>query len=86
MADEHINKIVAAYKAFSDGDGFSRGVDLEQMRENEYNLNVTLYGFPEEEAEAIDVVEEWEELRKIEAELADVEKRIEECVEELYRD
>ncbi len=83
LGDEHIKKIVQAYKEFTDRDGFSRAVSLEEIKENDYNLNVTLYVFPEEEVEAIDIAQEWEALRKIEDELAEVEKKIEGYLEEL---
>lgn len=83
LGDEHIEKIVAAYREFKDAEGFSKAVDLEKIRENDYNLNVTLYVFPEEEAEEIDVAEEWREIRRLESELAEVEMRIEGYLEEL---
>jgi type I restriction enzyme M protein len=83
LGDEHIQKIVTAYKEFKDIDGFSRAVSLEEIKENDYNLNVTLYVFPEEEVEEIDIVKEWEELRHLESELADVEERIEQYLKEL---
>lgn len=56
---------------------------MEQIKENDYNLNVTLYVFPEEEMEEIDVAKEWEESKRIERELLVVEKKIEGYLEEL---
>ncbi|HBE44368.1 MAG TPA: restriction endonuclease subunit M [Deltaproteobacteria bacterium] len=83
LGNEHIMKIVNAYREFSNQDGFSRAVEIEKIKENDYNLNVTLYVFPEEETEEIDIAKEWEELRKIEVELTEVEKRIEGYLREL---
>ncbi len=83
LGDEHIEKIVKAYREFKDGDGFSRVVDLEEIRENDYNLNVTLYVYPQEEMEEIDVAKEWRELRAIEEEIASVEEKIEGYLAEL---
>lgn len=77
LGDEHINKIVKAYREFTDVDGFSRIVEHEKIKENDYNLNVTLYVFPEEETEEIDIAKEWEEAHKIEKELKEIEKKIE---------
>jgi type I restriction enzyme M protein len=77
LGDEHINKIVKAYREFTDIDGFSRIVEHEKIKENDYNLNVTLYVFPEEETEEIDIAKEWEETHKIEKELKEIEKKIE---------
>jgi Type I restriction-modification system methyltransferase subunit len=83
LGDEHIEKIVEAYRELKDIEGFSKAVDLEKIKENDYNLNVTLYVFPEEETEKIDVEEEWREIRRLEGELAEVERRIEGYLEEL---
>ena len=85
LGDEHIKKIVKAYKEFKNEEGFSKVIEIEKIKENDYNLNVTLYVFPEEETEEIDVTKEWEELRKLEGELAEVEKRIEGYLIKLQR-
>ena len=86
LGDEHIKKIVKAYKNVEgrmEEEGFSKLIPVEKIKDNDYNLNVTLYVFPEEEIEEIDVAKEWEELRKIERELAEVEKKIEGYLKEL---
>lgn len=83
LGDENIKKIVAAYKSFSEEVGFSRAVGIDEIKENDFNLNVTLYVFPEEEVEEIDIAKEWQELRQIEGELADGEKQIEGYLGEL---
>jgi type I restriction enzyme M protein len=83
LGDENIGKIAKAYRKFDDIDGFSRAVDLEQIKGNDYNLNVTLYVFPEEEVEEIDVAKEWENLRRIEGELGGIEKKIEGYLREI---
>ncbi len=85
IGDEHIKKIVEAYKEFREEDGFSKAIEIDKIKENDYNLNVTLYVFPEEESEEIDVAKEWEELRKIEGEIAVIEKKIEGYVQELQQ-
>ncbi|MBW2078266.1 MAG: N-6 DNA methylase [Deltaproteobacteria bacterium] len=86
LGDEHIEKIAKVYKDFSETDGFSRAVGIDEIKENDFNLNVTLYVFPEEETEEIDVAEEWKELRRIEEELVGIETRIENYLMELKRD
>ena len=83
LGKENIDKITTAYRQFKDTDGFSRVVDHDKIKENDYNLNVTLYVFPEEEAEEIDVEKEWKEIRAIEEDLAKVSKKIEGYLEEL---
>ena len=58
-------------------------MERKEIEENDYNLNVTLYVFPEEEAEEIDVPKEWEERRRLEGELVEIERRIEGYLREL---
>lgn len=83
LGGKHIEKIVEAYRNFKDVDGFARVVSLDEIRENDYNLNVTLYVFPREEVEEIDVEREWEELHRIEREILSVEKKIENYLREI---
>lgn len=78
LGEKHIKKIVEAYKKFGDIKDFARVVPHEEIRENDYNLNVTLYVFPEEKEEEIDVMKEWEGLTEIEKDLNNVEKQIKE--------
>ena len=66
LGEEHIRKIVEAYRRFEDVDGFARVVPLSEIKEKDYNLNVTLYVFPREEEEEIDLAKELEELHEIE--------------------
>ncbi|MEM4973385.1 MAG: N-6 DNA methylase, partial [Candidatus Hadarchaeales archaeon] len=83
LGEANIRKIAEAYRNFRDVEGFARVVSLEEVKENDYNLNVTLYVFPEEEVEEIDVAKEWEELRKIEREIAEVEGKIQGYLKEV---
>lgn len=83
LGDKNIRKIAGAYKKFRQEEGFSRAVGLDEIEENDFNLNVSLCVFPEEEVEEIDVHKEWRELKKIAAELAGVEKKIEGYLESL---
>ncbi|MHA1632384.1 MAG: class I SAM-dependent DNA methyltransferase [Candidatus Freyarchaeota archaeon] len=83
LGDKHIGKIAEAYRRFEDVEGFARVVGLDEVEENEFNLNVTLYVFPQEEVEEIDIAKEWEELRRVEAKIEEVESQIERDLEEI---
>jgi len=83
LSEENIKRIVSVYKNYEEEEGFSRAVDYNEIEENEHNLNVTLYVYPEEEIEEIDVMKEWEGLKRIEKELGDVENKIEGYLAEL---
>jgi type I restriction enzyme M protein len=67
LGDEHIKKIVKAYREFKDIEGFARVVSLEEVKEKDYNLNVSLYVFPKVEEEEIDLSEEIQKFREIES-------------------
>ena len=83
LSDENIRKIADAYRKFADIPGFSRVVDMKEVKNNDYNLNVTLYVMPIEEEEPIDIVLEFSELKKLEAERQEVEKKLEEYISQL---
>lgn len=83
LGAEHINKIATIYREFKDIDGFSKVIEPQQIKENDYNLNVTLYVFPEEKVEEIDIAKEWKELSQIEQKLDDVSVKLEGYLREI---
>jgi len=83
LGDKNIDRIADAYKSDREIKGFSEIIEKEKIKENDYNLNVTLYVYPEEEVEEIDVTKEWRDLQKIGRELAVIEDKIEDYLEEL---
>ena len=83
LTEKNIKKIVEVYRTFGEVNGISRVVSLDEIKENDYNLNVTLYVFPEEKEEEIDVEREWEELNKTEEEIKEVNKKIERFLKEV---
>lgn len=83
LSEENIKNIAAAYRGFKEINGVSRAVPIEEIRSNDYNLNITLYVFPEEVEEVIDIEKEWAELRRLEAESKALDVRIEGDIKEL---
>ena len=86
LADSNIDKIAKAYKEFKEIEGFSRIVGFDEIKEIDFNLNVTLYVFPEEETEKIDVEKEWEDLRRLEKETTEIEAKIGGYLKEIYKE
>ncbi|MBL8008847.1 MAG: N-6 DNA methylase, partial [Ignavibacteria bacterium] len=84
LGEENINKIASAYKGSESEDGFSKIVDINEIEENDFNLNVSLYVFAESEPEDIDIKSEWNELKKIELEINSLDVKIENYIKELY--
>jgi type I restriction enzyme M protein len=76
LGEEHIEKIVVAYKLFENIKGLARIVSLEEIAKNDYNLNVTLYVMPIVEQEKIDLEKEVNELENIERERNELTYRI----------
>lgn len=47
LTDDHIERIVEAYKAFKDEPGFTRVATLEEIRAKDGNLSIPLYVPPQ---------------------------------------
>ncbi|RLI99252.1 MAG: hypothetical protein DRP03_03940 [Candidatus Aenigmatarchaeota archaeon] len=61
-------------------------MEIDKIKGNDYNLNVTLYVFPEEEVEEIDIAKEWKEMLKVNEELERLEGKIEKYLKDLIYD
>jgi type I restriction enzyme M protein len=85
LGNGNIEKIVNTYRSFSEERGFSRVVGLDEIRQNDYNLNVTLYIIEEDEGEQVDVSKEWMELKELERERQEIASKLEEYVSEITR-
>jgi len=83
LAKNNIYHIVDVFRAFREEEGFSRVVALGEIREKDYNLNVTMYVAPKNETEHVDITATWQELSGVERELAEVTGKIEEYLREL---
>ncbi len=86
LGPENQNKILKAYREFSEEQGFSRIVGMKEIVDNDYNLNVTLYVFPEEEVEEIDIMKEWDEIKNLNLSLKQTEEKIAGYLRELKYD
>jgi type I restriction enzyme M protein len=76
LSKENIEKIKNAYQEFSDIPNFSKVVDIKEVINNDYNLNVTLYVMPIEEKEQIDIRKEFFELKELEKERQEIMTRL----------
>jgi type I restriction enzyme M protein len=86
LGDKNIGKIVKAYKSSDEQKGFSELIEKEKIKENDYNLNVTLYVYPEEEVEEIDIAKEWKDIKSINQRLSETEEKIANYLKELKID
>ncbi|WP_026702930.1 type I restriction-modification system subunit M [Salibacterium aidingense] len=76
LRDEDIENIVQAYNAWEDQEKYCRIVDLEEVEENDYNLNIARYIDTTEEEEEIDVQAAVGDLKKLEQERNDIEEKM----------
>ena len=77
LSPENIEKIYNTYAKREEIEKFSRKVSLNEIKENDYNLNITRYVDTFEEEEEIDISANLAELKKLEPELERLEKEME---------
>jgi len=85
LSEENINKIVEAYKRFTEISGFSKIADITEVKDNDYNLNVSLYATPITETEDIKISKEFTELKELEKERDQVRKKLEHYIMQLNK-
>ena len=83
LADEHLAKIVAAYQARKDVDRYAHLAGLNEIKENDYNLNIPRYVDTFAEEEEIDLMAVRAERVKLKSELAELEEKMEGYLKEL---
>lgn len=74
LNDDQIEKIKSAYSLRKDIDKFSHVASLEEIKKNDYNLNIPRYVDTSEEKEPVDLAQVVSELVQIETEIEATEK------------
>lgn len=86
LRDEDVAKHVSAFNYFKDVERYCRVADLEEIRKNDYNLNVTRYVDIAEPQEPVDVAGVIEELNGLESERSKLDVAMKGYLKELgYR-
>jgi type I restriction enzyme M protein len=85
LSKENMTRIVESYQKFSSAEGFSKPIDMTDIVDNDYNLNVTLYVMPIEKSEKMDLTRELAELRELEKERQEITNKVVEYVVEIER-
>lgn len=86
LEDEHIKKIVNAYKERKDIDKFCHVALMEEIEENGYNMNIPRYVDTFEPEPEIDLNEVAAEIRKLQAEIKDIDAQLKPYFDELGLD
>lgn len=80
---EDIEKVVNAYREYRVIEKYCRPVSLDEIRGNDYNLNITRYIDITEEEEPIDVQAVLKELKEVKKERSNVERKMTRYLKEL---
>ncbi len=83
LTEDGLNHIVENFREWVTEERVSRTVSLDEIRENNYNLNIALYVDTTEPEEDIDVAEELATLRELQAEHDEIEARMTQHMEAL---
>ena len=83
LRPEDLDKIAKAYRSCAVAEKYSRPVSLDEIRRNDYNLNIPRYVDITEDEEPIDVQQTINELLKLKKERAQAEEKVEGYLKEL---
>lgn len=83
LRDEDIDRIVKTYRKFEKVDKYAYRATMDEIRENDYNLNIPRYVDTFEEEEEVDIKAVQTEIEKLEEELVQVRKEMNEYLKEL---
>lgn len=83
LRPQDIDKIVTAYHAYSKVGKYSRPVSLDEIRQNDYNLNIPRYIDITEAEEQVDIQKTLKELVTLKEERAAAEAKVDKYLKEL---
>lgn len=83
LSEEHINKIVDTYKNRREIEKYSHLATLDEIKENDFNLNIPRYVDTFEEEEEINLAKVKADIAKAESELVKVQEKMKKYLEEL---
>ena len=83
LTDEHVERIIETYAERKTIDKFSYLATLDEIKENEYNLNIPRYVDTFEEEEPVELEKVSKELKDIELKMKDTDHTIEKFCKEL---
>lgn len=86
LEDQHIDKIVETYRNRTEEERFSRCVSLKEIKENDYNLNITRYVSLAQEEVQIDLKANHEKLTEIESKIKESKVKLNVFLKELGLD
>ncbi|ETP70336.1 hypothetical protein G159_02065 [Planococcus glaciei CHR43] len=83
MTDDNVDKIVETYRSRETIEQYSYAANLEELKENDYNLNIQRYVDTFIEEEPVDLKAVQVRLKEIDQEIAEIDQELEEYFKEL---
>jgi type I restriction enzyme M protein len=83
LSEENANKVYDTYASREEVEKFSRLVNADEIKENDYNLNITRYVDTFEEEDPIDISANLKELAELEPEIEKLEGEMAQYLKEL---
>ena len=83
LRSEHINKIIDTYRERKEIEKYSHCATLQEIKDNDFNLNIPRYVDTFEDEEPIDIHAVMAEIKELEAQRADLDKQIDVYLKEL---
>ncbi|MDI6169477.1 N-6 DNA methylase, partial [Clostridioides difficile] len=83
LREEDLQEIVRVYESYETVDKYSYVASSEEIKENDYNLNIPRYVDTFEEEEMVDMEVVAENISKLKAEISEVETQMAKYLEEL---
>ena len=83
LRDSDIERIVETYQSRQNEDKYSYVASFDEIKENDFNLNIPRYVDTFEEEELVDIEEVQKNIASIEAELTQVQAQMKKYLEEL---
>ena len=83
ITNDNINHIISAYTKFESTDGFSKVVNVDEIKSQDYNLNVSTYAHPVDNDSSIDIIDTIKDLNQINISIRDVEQKLDRYLKEL---
>ena len=83
LREEDIEKIITAFDKFEDVEKYANVIDLETIKENDYNLNISRYVDTTEEEEQVDIQKVINEIKELEKEEEKTKEKLNGYLKEL---
>ena len=83
LRTEDISKVLKAYKNREFEDKYAYVATMDEIKENDYNLNITRYVDTFEEEEPIDLKTVSDELKQVDSEIVEIDEKVKAFCEEL---